>query len=101
MRKASTGDTVIGITTTSNLSMMRDLLIVERNEASLQRKDLKELHDQAFSILGRLLKFNERMHRRAARRMRNEQNLTGVISECQESNREETKTYVNPFMMRK
>lgn len=48
--------------------MMRDLLIVERNEAQMQRKEVKALHENAVAIFQRILKFNERMHRRAQKR---------------------------------
>ena len=54
-----TGETVIGITTVSSgLSMMRDLLVVERNEASIQRKEVNRLHHECGTIFSKIFKFN-------------------------------------------
>ena len=52
--------------------MMRDLLVVERNEANQQRTQLKGVHDSIYASMKRILKFNEKMHRRAVKRNKSE-----------------------------
>jgi len=72
---------MLGITSTSNLSMMRDLLIAERNEATIHRKELRGLHEQVSLCLTRILRFNERTHRKALRRHMSEQRLASDQNE--------------------
>ena len=65
----SSGETVVGITAMSgNLSLQRDLLVVERNEAGIQRKELRGLHDEAVSLFSKIFKCKDRVQKRALKR---------------------------------
>ena len=48
------------------------MLIVERNEAAQQRQQLKAVHDSTYALMKRMLKFNEKLTRRAVKRNQSE-----------------------------
>ena len=83
-----------GLTSTSTQSLLKDILIVERNEAQQQRKQLKTLHQSVFEILKRVQKFNQKMYRRAVKRkMHDAANLEKSYATSQNDTLESPRSY--------